>query len=70
MSVLALIISLVALVLAIKAYQRAGGEAELKKRVEGLSSALDSLREKTADLLSKAEAALRKKEEGKEGSEF
>lgn len=69
MSVLALIISLVALVLAIKAYQRAGGEAELKKKVEGLSSAIDSLREKTADLLGKAEAALRRKEE-QEGSEF
>jgi membrane protein implicated in regulation of membrane protease activity len=44
MSALALIISIIALILAVSAYQRTGGEIELKKR-------LDELREKTADLL-------------------
>ncbi len=56
MSVLALIISIIALLLAFSAYQRTGGEKDLRRRV-------DELREKTADLLDKVEQALRKKEE-------
>lgn len=66
MSALALIIAIIALILAILAYQRTGGELELKRRLDTLSGALDNLREKTADLLDKMEAALRKKEQKEE----
>lgn len=62
MLVLAMIIAIIALILAILAYQRTGGELELRKRMDSLSGALDTLRERTADLLDRMEAALRKKE--------
>lgn len=65
MSVLALIIAIIALIIAIQAYQRTGGELELKRRLDSLSGAIDVLRERTADLLDRMEAALRKK--GAEG---
>lgn len=52
MSILALAIAIVALIISILAYQRAGGTADLKKRVEALSAITDTLREKTADTLS------------------
>ncbi|RLA85636.1 MAG: hypothetical protein DRG31_02460 [Deltaproteobacteria bacterium] len=67
MSALALIIAIIALILAILAYQRTGGELELKRRLDTLSGALDNLREKTADLLDKMETALRKGEQKEEG---
>lgn len=67
MSVLALIIAIIALIVAILAYQRTGGELELRRRIDSLSGALDNLREKTADLLDRMEAALRKKEQKEEG---
>jgi len=73
MAALALIISIIALIVAIMAYQRTGGTAELKGQMENLSKAMEVFREKTADLLDKAEAALRrrtpkkKEEEEKEG---
>ncbi|RLB07660.1 MAG: hypothetical protein DRG50_02145 [Deltaproteobacteria bacterium] len=81
MSALALIISIIALIIAIMAYQKVGGVADLKKQTEILSNigeaivkATNTLREKTADVLDKMEAALRaaketkagKKKEGKE----
>ncbi len=67
MSALALIIAIIALILAILAYQRTGGEWELRRRLDTLSGALDNLREKTADLLDKMETALRKGEQKEEG---
>lgn len=65
MSILALVISVIALILAILAYQKAGGTADLKKRVEALTALTDSLREKMADALSKVEKVIRKEEEKK-----
>jgi len=67
MSALALIIAIIALIVAILAYQRTGGELELRRRIDSLSGALDTLRERTADLLDRMEAALRKKEHKEEG---
>jgi len=71
METVALIISIVALIIAIVAYSRTGGVAALKKQVEGLtdagetmvSKAADSLRDKTADVLGKVEEAVRGDEE-------
>ena len=63
MATLALIISIIALVLALLAYYRVGGVADLKKQTEVLSNvgdaiakATDSLRDKTADILDRMEA--------------
>ena len=74
METVALIISIVALIIALVAYSRTGGVADLKKRVETLtnagetmvSKASDSLRDKTADVLGKVEDAVRGEEETKE----
>ena len=69
-----LIISIIALIIAIVAYSRTGGVADLKKRVEALtnagesmvSKAGDSLRDKTADVLGKVEDVVRGEEQAKE----
>jgi hypothetical protein len=74
MGTVTLIIAIVALIIAIVAYYRTGGVADLKKRVEALtdageamvSKAGDSLRDKTADALDKVEGAVRGAEEKKE----
>lgn len=58
MTVLNFIIAIIALVIAILAYQRTSEKGELRKQI-------DSLRQKTADVLSKTEKALRSKEEKK-----
>ncbi|MDY6845006.1 MAG: hypothetical protein SVW57_13055 [Thermodesulfobacteriota bacterium] len=58
MIVLNLIIAIIALIVAILAYQRAGGEAEFREQIESLGP----LREKTADLLAKLEKKVRKEE--------
>jgi hypothetical protein len=76
MGTVTLIIAIVALIIAIVAYSRTGGVADLKKRVEALtnagetmvSKAGDSLRDKTADVLGKVEDAVRGEEEAKEGA--
>jgi len=68
-----LIIAIVALIIAIVAYYRTGGVAALKKQVEHLTNAgearvsktRNSLREKTADALGKAEEAVRGDKETK-----
>lgn len=70
-----LLIAVVALIIAILAYQRTGGTAELKrqievgasypdlkKQVDVLMAMTDSLREKTADALDRLEKAIRKTE--------
>lgn len=55
MIVLSFIIALVALVIAILAYQKAAGSNDLETQ-------LNSLREKSADALSRLEKALRKQD--------
>ena len=78
MEILNLVLSIVALVLAILAYQKAGGVAglrkqidqvassgELRKSIEVLTAATQSLRERTAEAIGRLEAALRRKEEAK-----
>ncbi len=70
-----LLIAVVALIIAILAYQRTGGTAELKrqlesktaspdlkKQVETLMAMTDTLREKTADALDRLEKVIRKTE--------
>ncbi|HSB06875.1 MAG TPA: hypothetical protein VLK23_16995 [Thermodesulfobacteriota bacterium] len=71
------VIAVIALVISILAYQRTGGTAELKrkiestippedlkKQVEALAAITDSLREKTADALDRLEKTIRKTEKG------
>lgn len=72
-----LLIAVVALIIAILAYQRTGGTAELKrqieagasspelkKQVDALVAMTDALREKTADALDRLEKVIRKTEKG------
>ena len=72
-----LLIAVVALIIAILAYQRTGGTAELKRQIEAgtsspelkkqmdaLASMTDALREKTADALDRLEKVIRKTEKG------
>jgi chaperonin cofactor prefoldin len=69
--------SIVALIISILAYQRTGGTADLrkkiqstvppddlKKQVERLEVMTDTLREKTADALERLEKVIRKAEKG------
>ncbi|MBW2057038.1 MAG: hypothetical protein JRH07_10730 [Deltaproteobacteria bacterium] len=69
---LSLVLAVIALAIAILAYQKAGGmvdlkkqieqiasSTELKKSVESLTSATDTLREKTAEAIEKLETAIR-----------
>lgn len=76
-----LLIAVVALIISILAYQRAGGIADLKrqiesvtssvdlkKQVDGLKTATDSLREKTADALERLEKSLRRPDKDKGSS--
>jgi hypothetical protein len=62
MAQLALLISLVALGVAILAYQEAGGTRDLPRKLESLR---EDLRRETADGLSKLEKALRSAEPAK-----
>jgi len=75
MDAITLLIAVVALIIAILAYQRTGGPAELirkiesgvssedlKKQMEALAKMTDSLREKTADALDRLEKGIRKTE--------
>jgi len=77
MEAITLLIAVVALIVAILAYQRTGGTADLKRQIEGSASSpdlkkqidallamTDSLREKTADALDRLEKAIRKTEKG------
>ena len=73
MDVLSLIVAIIALVIAVLAYRRVGGLADLKKQidqirpsvelrssVDSLAAAADTLREKTSELVGKLEAAVRR----------
>jgi hypothetical protein len=75
MEAITLLIAVAALIIAILAYQRTGGTAELKRRFESKTSSLDlkqemdtlvtmtdALREKTADALDRLEKVIRKTE--------
>lgn len=77
---LTFILAVIALIIAILAYQKAGGLADLKKQIEqitssdefkksidSLASTTDSLKEKTAEAIGKLEATFKKeaKEEKK-----
>jgi hypothetical protein len=77
---LILVLAVIALVIAILAYQKAGGmtdlrkqieqvasSSELRKSVDSLASATESLKEKTAETIGKIETAFRRapKEEKK-----
>jgi cell division protein FtsB len=70
-----LLIAVVALIIAILAYQRTGGTADLKRRLDSKTSSpdlkkqmdtlvamTDALREKTADALDRLEKVIRKTE--------
>ncbi len=66
MSFLALLISIIALIFAYKAYQMSGGTADkLKSKIDDLGISTDNLRGKTADAVNRFEKVLRgeKKEE-------
>ena len=75
MEAVTLLIAVAALIISILAYQRTGGTAELKRRIESRTSSLDlkkevdtlvtmtdALREKTADALDRLEKVVRKTE--------
>ena len=75
MEAITLLIAVIALIIAILAYQRTGGTAELRQKVESaipaedlkkqlnaLTMMTDSLREKTADALDRLEKVIRKTE--------
>jgi hypothetical protein len=77
MEAITLLIAVVALIIAILAYQRTGGTTELKRELESKTSSADlkkqmdvlvamtdSLREKTADALDRLEKVIRKTEKG------
>ena len=73
MEALALIIAIIALIIAILAYQKVGGVVDLKKQTEVLTNAgdtiveaTDSLRDKAADVLDRIEGAVRGTKEKKE----
>jgi hypothetical protein len=51
MLVTTFIISIVALIISLLAYQRTGGAKEMKKTVDSLSSTMESLKERTGDSL-------------------
>jgi hypothetical protein len=60
MSILALIISIIALVFAYKAYQLSGGTAEeLKTKIDDLGISTENLRKKSADAVNRFEKILR-----------
>ena len=71
------VIAVVALIIAILAYQRTGGTADLKRKIEStvtpeevkkqidsLAAVTDSLRQKTADALDRLEKVIRRSEKG------
>ena len=73
MELVALIISIIALIIAALAYYKVGGAADLKKQTEALTNvgetivkATESLRDRTADALGRVEGAVRGVEEKKE----
>jgi len=83
MEAVTLLIAVAALIISILAYQRTGGTAELKRRIESKTSSLDlkqemdalvtmtdALREKTADALDRLEKAIRRRKRIKHKTHF
>lgn len=64
MARVALLISLIALVIAVLAYKEAGGTRALQENIRSLQGALDVARRETADALARMERALRTSESG------
>lgn len=62
MEVVTLLIAVVALVISVVAYMRTGGIQDLRRQVDSLSSASESVREKTADALARLERLIRGRE--------
>jgi len=62
MAFLALLISIAALVIAVMAFKRTGGDLNLRKRVESLQQALESARQDTANAIERLEELVRGKE--------
>ena len=70
MSVLALIISIIALIFAYKAYQHSGGTAEeLKTKIDDLGISTENLRKKSADAVNRFEKILRGEKKAADESE-
>ena len=59
MEAVTLILAVVALVVAIIAFQRTGGIGELRQQVDNLSSKTETVRERTANLLDRFERLVR-----------
>ena len=59
LAVLALIISLIALVASLMAYHEVGGTNALRSQVERLQSGVDTARKETADALQRIEQSIR-----------
>jgi len=79
MGILSVIIAIIALIVAILAYQKGGGTAELRKRIDwigslvdlgksldSLTSALDTLRENTVEAVERLEDKFRRGGQGRE----
>jgi hypothetical protein len=62
MEVVTLIIAVVALVIAVMAFQRTGGIQDVRRQVEALSAKSDTFRDRTADVLDRFERFVRGKE--------
>jgi hypothetical protein len=68
MNLIALLISIIALIVACLAYQRSGGTIEeMKQKVDDLGISLEGLKAKTADLLYACERKLRGDDKPPEG---
>jgi len=59
LAVLALLVSIAAIVIALMAYERTGADVKLRQQVESLQQALDGARQETANALDRLEKRLR-----------
>jgi predicted nucleic acid-binding protein len=59
LAVLALLVSIAAIVIALMAYERTGADLKLRQQVESLQQALDGARQETANALDRLEKRLR-----------
>lgn len=67
MEYIALVLSIIALIVAIVAYGRTGGIKEVKAQVSTLGNSVESVRERTADALGKVERLVRGSEKTPSG---
>ncbi len=61
MEAFTLLLALVALVIAVIAFQRTGGIKELREKIDTLSPSTESVRDRTANMLDRFEQAVRGK---------